>query len=74
MYASKKPAPLFVASTPKICPVCGHSSYSSTGIHPQCAAERADEPRRLKLVAERKAKALLASIKSPKGTASRGTP
>jgi hypothetical protein len=28
----------------KLCPVCGKVSYSAGGIHPQCAAKRADVP------------------------------
>lgn len=27
----------------KVCPVCGKSSYSATGTHPQCALAYADE-------------------------------
>lgn len=53
---SKKPVPLIPLPLPKKCPVCGKSSYSRGGIHPQCAAVRADAPRRERLAAERKAK------------------
>jgi hypothetical protein len=28
-----------------LCPICGKSSYSLGGIHPQCAMQQADEPR-----------------------------
>jgi hypothetical protein len=35
--SEKKPLPLTTWPKPKTCPVCGHPSYSSTGIHPQCA-------------------------------------
>jgi hypothetical protein len=59
MYDNKKPEPLNTRPTPNICPVCGYSSYSSSGIHPQCAVSQADEPRRLRLAAERKARAEL---------------
>lgn len=60
MHRNKKPDPS--SCWPQICPVCGHSSYSLTGVHPQCEAERADEPRRIRLVAKRKAKTLRASL------------
>jgi rRNA maturation endonuclease Nob1 len=39
----------------KSCPVCGQSSYSKDGIHPQCAVQLADESRKEKLQAARKA-------------------
>jgi predicted RNA-binding Zn-ribbon protein involved in translation (DUF1610 family) len=29
----------------KVCPVCGLTSYSRGGIHPQCALTQADAPR-----------------------------
>ena len=38
----------------KTCPVCGQSSYSKDGIHPQCAVQHADEERRIQLHAARK--------------------
>jgi hypothetical protein len=39
----------------KTCPVCGESSYSKDGIHPQCAVQLADESRKEQLHAARKA-------------------
>jgi hypothetical protein len=39
----------------KSCPVCGESSYSKDGIHPQCAVQLADESRKEQLHAARKA-------------------
>ena len=36
------------------CPVCGQSSYSKDGIHPQCAVQLADESRKEQLQAARK--------------------
>jgi hypothetical protein len=37
-----KPDPLIAArATRAACPVCGKVSYSATGIHPQCAMNRA---------------------------------
>ena len=38
------------------CPVCGKSSYSKDGIHPQCAAVQADMPRQKRLVDAKKKK------------------
>jgi len=40
-----KPVPLYTAPLRKRCPVCGFTSYSAEGIHPQCAAEQADAER-----------------------------
>ena len=54
--SEKKPAALFPERKPKRCPVCQQPTYSSCGIHPQCAEKQADEPRRLKLVAEKEVK------------------
>jgi len=52
----KKPSPLNKRPNQKLCPVCGQPSYSSTGIHPQCAVTQSDAPRRAQLAAEKKAK------------------
>jgi hypothetical protein len=52
-----KPAPLFPAPAGKMCPICGKRSYSSQGIHPQCAVQQADAPRQKFLAAEKKEKA-----------------
>ncbi len=57
--STKKPEPLLLATKPPICPFCGHATYSSGGIHPQCAISQADAPRQVRLQAERKAKAVL---------------
>lgn len=54
--SEKKPKSLFPERTVTRCPVCQEPTYSSCGIHPQCAVKRADEPRRLALVADRKMK------------------
>jgi hypothetical protein len=49
-----------------ICPVCGQSSYSSGGIHPQCSVALADEKQKRQLVAEKTAAAKRkAKIKVP---------
>lgn len=53
---SNKPTPIFPQRANRKCPVCQQNSYSASGIHPQCAAARADEPRRLELAAEKKAR------------------
>ena len=55
--STKKPIPLVTVTASRKCPVCGKSSYSQGGIHPQCAVTRADAPRRLRLAAEKRAKA-----------------
>jgi hypothetical protein len=46
---NKKPPPLYLAPVRGKCPVCGHTSYSSTGIHPQCAMQVADRAQLQKL-------------------------
>lgn len=52
-----KPEPLYtVPSLGTICPVCGKKSYSSAGIHPQCAVKQADAPREAALAVQRKEK------------------
>jgi hypothetical protein len=38
----------------KICPVCGSPSYSPGGIHPQCAMQQADAPRKKRLKEQEK--------------------
>jgi hypothetical protein len=40
-----KPAPLYFRRRPPLCPVCGMSSYSAAGVHPQCSARRMDAER-----------------------------
>jgi hypothetical protein len=42
---TSKPKPLYAARDPRICPVCGHASYSVGGVHPQCAVRQADARR-----------------------------
>jgi hypothetical protein len=53
--SEKKPTPIFSEVDKKICPVCGKRTYSAGGIHPQCAVLQADEPRRERLKAKKKA-------------------
>lgn len=54
----RKPTPLSPQPTPKLCPICGHASYSPDGIHPQCAVTQADAPRQVLLNAAKKALAI----------------
>lgn len=51
--SSSKPQPLCRRPNPRRCPVCGASSYSASGVHPQCSARQldADRLKRLKLAA-----------------------
>lgn len=49
-----KPVPIVPQTVKKLCPICGKSSYSRDGIHPQCALQRADEPRNVKNRAAKK--------------------
>jgi len=39
----KKPEPLFSHVPRAVCPVCGITSYSASGVHPQCAMAAADQ-------------------------------
>jgi predicted RNA-binding Zn-ribbon protein involved in translation (DUF1610 family) len=55
--SEKKPTPWIAQSSGKVCPVCGHQTYSQGGIHPQCAVHQADSARTEKLKAERKSEA-----------------
>ena len=57
---NNKPKPLFATPTRNICPVCGETSYSAAGIHPQCAARQADA-KRMRLVKPAAAKAKAAA-------------
>jgi hypothetical protein len=51
---SSEKSVVIVPPPPKpLCPVCGKPAYSLGGVHPQCAMEKADEPRILKLRATR---------------------
>jgi hypothetical protein len=53
---SSEKSVMIVPLPPKhLCPVCGKPAYSLGGVHPQCALEKADEPRILKLRAARAA-------------------
>ena len=53
----KRPTPLADAPQKprRVCPVCGAAAYSRSGIHPQCAAQRADAMRMARVKASRKA-------------------
>jgi len=52
--SSIKSNPPLVEPGKKVCPVCRKVSYSRGGVHPQCAAELADAPRKKKLAEEKK--------------------
>jgi len=62
----KKPGPVSTPGIrpPKICPVCGSSSYSRDGIHPQCAQQQADAPRIAKIKAKKKAEQAKAAART----------
>jgi hypothetical protein len=60
--SEKKPTPFVFERGSKSCPVCGKRSYSREGVHPQCAVTQADAPRKIRLAAEKKAKALEDSL------------
>jgi hypothetical protein len=49
MNLNNRPAPLYPTPQRAICPVCGHTSYSSTGVHPQCSMHKADQERMQRL-------------------------
>lgn len=51
---ARKPAPLYGTDPRPQCPVCGHTSYSRVGIHPQCSRQQADEKRMAGVKAKRK--------------------
>ncbi|TWT85287.1 hypothetical protein Pla123a_00940 [Posidoniimonas polymericola] len=55
--SEKKPLPLDISVKPKpsVCPVCGHSSYSRAGIHPQCVGVQVDKKHRTQQALEAKA-------------------
>ena len=51
-----KPVPIVPEPVRNRCPICGETSYSRGGIHPQCALQQADAPRNARIRAERKKK------------------
>src|SRR5437762_13685930 len=53
----KKPQPLYDCAIRPLCPVCGHVSYSSAGIHPQCAMRAADKLQIIRAKSRKSAKA-----------------
>lgn len=64
---NKKPLPpVMVEAKPRrVCSVCGTASYSSTGIHPQCAEEQADAARVERLKSDKKAEKAKEKVVSP---------
>ena len=57
--------PLIVVPQPvrNLCPICGKASYSKGGIHPQCAMQQADQPRIVRLRAEKVAETKISKPK-----------
>jgi hypothetical protein len=51
--SEKKPPPLIPARVRNLCPVCGKTSYSRAGIHPQCSVRQADEESKIRVKRER---------------------
>jgi hypothetical protein len=47
--SANKPMPLYYRPAPPLCPVCGQSSYSRSGVHPQCSARALDSVRMQRL-------------------------
>ena len=43
--SERKPVPIFSWPARPRCPVCGYTSYSLAGIHPQCASVASDKVR-----------------------------
>lgn len=54
---SAKPTPSLAERGKKICPICGRSSYSREGIHPQCAVQQTDAARHERIAAEKRKRA-----------------
>jgi hypothetical protein len=55
--SEKKPLPMMATAPRRACPICRKTSYSASGIHPQCALLQADGPRNERIRNERKAAA-----------------
>jgi predicted RNA-binding Zn-ribbon protein involved in translation (DUF1610 family) len=51
-----KPVPIIPQTVKNLCPICGQTTYSRGGIHPQCAVQQADAPRNARIRAEKKKK------------------
>ncbi|MEX0718832.1 MAG: hypothetical protein WD066_19725 [Planctomycetaceae bacterium] len=53
----QKPVPLgmFSSKPRRVCAICGTPSYSASGVHPQCAQEKADREQTARLKAQQKA-------------------
>jgi hypothetical protein len=49
MSINNRPPPLYPSPPRPRCPVCGHVSYSATGVHPQCSLRKADAERMRRL-------------------------
>jgi hypothetical protein len=49
MSEHRRPTPLIAEANTTTCPVCGKTSYSLGGTHPQCAMRHGDAQRQEKL-------------------------
>lgn len=60
-----KPTPLYPEPPRAVCPHCGQTSYSTSGVHPQCAMHSADRLRmdRLKLLKPKVAPPVTAQLR-----------
>lgn len=52
--STRKPEPLIFRQARAQCPVCGETSYSAGGIHPQCSVQHADAQRMKNIKPEKK--------------------
>jgi predicted RNA-binding Zn-ribbon protein involved in translation (DUF1610 family) len=59
LMSSEKSVVVIPQAPRQLCPICGKASYSAGGVHPQCAMQKADEPRLIRLKAARAAEAKL---------------
>lgn len=59
--------PVVVAPQPERtkCPICGQTTFSRGGVHPQCAMQQADAPRIAQLRAKSHAAAKIEKAKGP---------
>lgn len=67
MSDNRMPVPLHpLAETARpVCPVCGTTSYSRNGIHPQCAQTQADGRRMTRLKSAKNHAATKAKVRNP---------
>ena len=65
LMSNRKSALLFESPTRPLCPVCGQTTFSSAGIHPQCSVRRLDNVH-MKLVQLRSGEGRQKKLKSAK--------